>query len=198
LSHNPAPARYLDDGNGDERLHVRTTGSAATSKLLGQIRDGDTQAVAQLYQDLQKPIYILAYSILRSHALAEDAVQESFVKVMSRASAYQPIGSARAWVMRIARNTAIDMLRSEGRALPLEGDHAQEDGALAEAEPQMDFLAATRPLSELDRSIVVLRVAAGMTHAEVAKAVGMSAVAVRARYRRILKRLKAFYEKGTQ
>jgi RNA polymerase sigma-70 factor (ECF subfamily) len=177
---------------------VRTTGSAATSKLLGQARDGDAQAVARLYQDLRKPIYVLAYSILRSHALAEDVVQESFVKVMSRAAAYQPTGSAKAWVMRIARNTAIDMLRSEGRGLPLEDDHASDDDALAEAEAQVDFLAATRPLGELDRSIVVLRAVAGMTHAEVAKAVGMSAVAVRVRYHRILKRLKAFYEKGTQ
>jgi RNA polymerase sigma-70 factor (ECF subfamily) len=168
--------------------------STTTAELLGQAREGDAGALTALYAELRRPIYLLAYAVLRSHALAEDAVQEAFVKVMEKAQSYRPTGSARAWVMRIAHNAAIDMLRRERRDAPLADEHAREDGDLGEAEERADFLAATRSLSDLDKAIVVMRVFADMPHAEVAASVGMTEVATRVRYHRILKRLRAFYE----
>jgi RNA polymerase sigma-70 factor (ECF subfamily) len=178
----------------DETRMRLMTASATTARLLSRIGEGDTDAVAGLYRDMRMPIYLLAASILGSHALAEEVVQETFLKVVAKASSYRPAGSARAWVMRIAQNTAIDMLRHERRSAPLQDTHAREDEGLEEADTRADFLAATEGFSNLDKGIVVLRVFAGMSHAEIADAVGVTASVSRTRYHRALKRLRAFYE----
>ncbi|MCL2151062.1 MAG: sigma-70 family RNA polymerase sigma factor [Coriobacteriia bacterium] len=166
--------------------------TAAKIKLAGQ---GDQQALSELFDEYQLPIYLQAFALLHSHALAEDAVQDCFVKLMDAAARYQPTGSARAWLMRIAHNAAVDILRREGRGTALFDEITHVDKGYAELEGELEFLRVTAQLRDLDRTIIICRVFADMPHSEVAQVVGLSAGAVRVRYRRIIAQLKEFYEK---
>jgi RNA polymerase sigma-70 factor (ECF subfamily) len=167
--------------------------TASTAELIRLAGRGDRDALSELYIDLQQPIYLLAYSILKSHAAAEDATQDTFVKVMKAAASYQPGGNARAWILRIAHNTVIDTLRKESRTSPLSDEIADAYDELGEKDAELDFLKAMQILNDREKRIVVYRVFAGLTHTEIAGIIGISAGAVRVRYRRILKRLERFY-----
>lgn len=59
----------------------------------------------------QELIYHDIYFLFRDHALAEDVVQESFLKVVEKAPKLENITNIKAWIKKVARNTAYDYLK---------------------------------------------------------------------------------------
>ena len=81
--------------------------------LIERIVSRDASAVGDLYDRHSGPLYGLILRILRNRSEAEDVLQEVFVAVWNRAETYDVgVGSPAAWLVRIARNRAIDRLRS--------------------------------------------------------------------------------------
>lgn len=156
---------------------------------------GDAQALTELFDELRMPIYLLAHAMLRDHALAEDVVQETFLRVMTRASSYQRTGSGRAWILRIAKNITYDALRLQQRVGQLPDEIAEVDYPLQAVDSELDFLNATQGLSDLEKSIVIYKIFSQLTHAEIAAVVGMGEPAVRKRYRRILQQISVYYKR---
>ncbi|MFN0192539.1 MAG: sigma-70 family RNA polymerase sigma factor [Aestuariivirga sp.] len=80
--------------------------------LLSRVAEGDRKAFALLYDRASGKLYAVVRSILRRPELAEEALQETFVKIWQKARLYQP-GAAKpfAWLSAIARNQAIDIRR---------------------------------------------------------------------------------------
>ncbi len=77
------------------------------------LEDGDRAAINLLYENYSDSLYGVILKITRNEELAQDALQESFVKIWKNSKKYD---SSKAklftWLYRIARNTAIDKLRS--------------------------------------------------------------------------------------
>jgi len=96
-----AVLRFRDDGELVERLHRR-----------------DPHAMTILYERYGRFTYSLILRIVRNQAVAEDLVQETFLRVWNRVAAFdRQKGALGPWVLTVARNRAIDYLRSvEGRA----------------------------------------------------------------------------------
>lgn len=92
--------RYKDDGDLVERL-----------------KRHDAQAMAVLYDRYGRLTYSIILRIVRNEAVAEDLVQETFFRVWNRVQAFDPAkGALGPWILTVARNRAIDYLRSiEGR-----------------------------------------------------------------------------------
>jgi RNA polymerase sigma-70 factor (ECF subfamily) len=81
--------------------------------LLDRIVARDERAVADLYDRHTRLLFGLILRILRDRSEAEEVLQEVFVLVWTRAETYNvALGSPAAWLVRIARNRAIDRLRS--------------------------------------------------------------------------------------
>ena len=81
--------------------------------LLQRIATRDEAALAQFYDRHSRLAYTVIMRILRSPPDAEDVLQETFVRVWSRADTYEALlGSPAMWLTRIARNRAIDRLRA--------------------------------------------------------------------------------------
>ena len=81
--------------------------------LLERIVARDACSVAVLYDRHSRLLFNLILRILRDRADAEDVLQEVFVAVWTRAESYNPtLGPPAAWLVRIARNRAIDRFRS--------------------------------------------------------------------------------------
>ena len=82
--------------------------------VLIAIARGKVEALDLLYQRYHQGLYALAYRIVRDHQIAEDLIQETFVRVWRHAATYTPrAGSVRAWLFAILRNYAIDYLRKQ-------------------------------------------------------------------------------------
>jgi RNA polymerase sigma-70 factor, ECF subfamily len=81
--------------------------------ILQRIATGDQAALAELYDRHRRLAYTLIMRILGSPSDAEEVLQETFVRVWTRADSYDAVlGSPAAWLTRIARNRAIDRLRA--------------------------------------------------------------------------------------
>ena len=93
--------------------------------LLAKIGAGDRQAYTQLYDDARPQLIGYAAAILGGDASAgEDAVNEAFADIWRLVGRFNPVGNATAWIRRIVRNKAVDMLRK-----PCGREIATEDGA---------------------------------------------------------------------
>src|SRR5690348_17591638 len=78
---------------------------AGEQDILIAIARGKVEALDVLYQRYHRDLYALAYSIVSDHQLAEDLIQETFVRVWRRAASYSPqVGSVRGWLFTILRN----------------------------------------------------------------------------------------------
>src|SRR5688500_12120634 len=81
--------------------------------LLQRIAARDDAAMAELYDRHHRLAYAIVRRIVQSPSDAEEVLQEAFVRVWSRADTFDArLGSPAAWLVRIARNRAIDRLRA--------------------------------------------------------------------------------------
>jgi len=76
-----------------------------------QARAGDQEAFAEIVKAYERPVYNLAYRMLGSESEAEDAAQETFIKVYSRLDTYDPERKFSSWILSVASHHCIDRLR---------------------------------------------------------------------------------------
>jgi RNA polymerase sigma-70 factor (ECF subfamily) len=121
--------------------------------LLGRIVNGDAAAIGELYDRHSRLLYGLIVRILGDRGEAEEVLQDAFVQVWTRARTFDvELGTPVAWLVRIARNRAIDCLRAR---------HARTRvPAQADPPPSFDSPEAHAVLSQQQR--VVARALAGL------------------------------------
>ncbi len=174
------------------------------ARLLGACARQDRQAFQRLYECTSPQLLACLVRILRSRALAEDALQDVFVQVWGRASQFESgRGSAWGWLIAIARYRAIDLQRRE-RRLAAE-PWAEVDEIPGEEEPQETIMglgqrataALTNCLGALQprqRECILLAYQGGLSHAEVAAEIGERLGSVKSWIRRGLAALKRCLE----
>ena len=83
------------------------------AELVERLRKRDPQALGELYDRYGRLTYSLIYRIVRDTGIAEDLVQETFLRVWNRAQAFDAArGALGSWLLAVARNRAIDYTRS--------------------------------------------------------------------------------------
>jgi RNA polymerase sigma-70 factor (ECF subfamily) len=80
-------------------------------ELVESFTEGDSEAFAELIGRFQKKIYYLAFQILGNHLDADEVVQESFVRVYKRREELKRVTNFTSFLIRIATNYSIDLLR---------------------------------------------------------------------------------------
>lgn len=119
----------------------------------------------------------VAFRILRRRDLAEEAVQETFVRIWRLARSFDPSrGSARTWIYTVLRNRALTLLSDEARYPASEEEDWPEASAESALETLPETSALRRCLERLDlkrRAAVVLAYAFGMSHGEIAGKLGV-------------------------
>ncbi len=77
------------------------------------LQERDEKAISLLYDNYADTLYGVAYKVVKDEDLAQDIIQESFVKIWKKSDSYDPSKAKLfTWLFRITRNTAIDKLRS--------------------------------------------------------------------------------------
>lgn len=161
-------------------------------QALARLRSGEREALAEIYDDLSTPIYTISLRITGRRDLAEDAVQELFLKLQS--SPPKDIAKPRAYIFKAARNTAIDILRRE----PSHDDLEEHCNITApEKEDSSDISAALMMLPEEQRSVVTLHINAGLKFREISEATETPLGTVLWRYNKALKTLRDILNGGT-
>jgi RNA polymerase sigma-70 factor (ECF subfamily) len=164
------------------------------NKLIIDTSKGDLESLEKLYIDLRYVVFGLALSILRSKTLAEDVLQDTFVRVKVAASSYKPGTNGRAWILTIARNTAISILRSNRHETYMD---EVESPDMDNMQKSIDSLMLKETLSNLDeqeRQIVLLHAVKDLKHREIAEIIGIPLGTVLWKYRRAIKKMSKYLE----
>lgn len=166
---------------------------AEDADLLRAIATGNDVALGALYDRYHRQCFAFALRMLGAEGEAEEAVQESFVRVWRSAGQYDAAkASVPAWLLSITRNLCIDELRRRRRRAPevpsLEGamEHAAGDRTDLEAERAIlgeQVRAALHTLSPDQRAAIELVYFHGLTSQEVGRVLGVPAPTVRSRLR---------------
>lgn len=158
---------------------------------IARTAEGDADALHRLYGELSDAVYALARAVTRDARVAEDVLQDVFVKVYAAAGRYRAKGKPRTWVLRIARNEAISALRKRKRELPTDLQAMEIPQRESEFTPEhVDMDRALEGLAPLEREIVLLSVLGGLTNREVAKLLGIPSGSVSWRYRAAIGKLR--------
>ena len=146
------------------------------AQAVARAKEGDREAVRFLYLQYADNVYGYVRSIVRDDFEAEDVTQQVFAKLMTAIGKYQERDvSFSAWIMRVARNVAVDHLRRR-RAIPCEevrelqpAGAEHEDASRSRSMMLRDALAA---LPEEQREVIVLRHLVGLSPGEIAGRLG--------------------------
>lgn len=85
------------------------------------LQEGNEKAISLLYEHYGDTLYGVALKVVRNEELAQDVLQESFVKIWKKSGTYDASKAKLfTWLFRITRNTAIDKLRSLGTKTDME------------------------------------------------------------------------------
>ena len=147
--------------------------------LLEGCRAGDVSAFERLYELHGTRMKSIAANLLGNVADAEDAVQETFLKIYRGAAAFRGAARLSTWIYRVLVNTCYDMMRRKRRR-PVEvgepGPFQRAGEFLAPAPDHSLRLSLEASLKELDpkrRSAFVLYAVEGFTHREIGEILGV-------------------------
>lgn len=169
-------------------------------ELLGRLVHGEEKALAELYDRYSRPVYSTGMRLLGDASLAEDLVQEVFLRVWRRAGTFEPgRGGFSTWLYGISRNRAFDLHRRR-RVRPVSvGPEALEWEPAArtpELDPQArvdgwDLARALSGLQSHHREILMLAYQEGLTQTEISRQTGLPLGTVKTRVTAALKRLRS-------
>ena len=165
--------------------------------LLARMAQRDPKALDTFYTRHARAVFSLALIMLGDRVRATDLTQDVFLLVWRSAGAYQPTGSARAWLLRLTRNRAIDELRRDRRRLaseaplPEQALHALPAPlALADAAERQAVRDALATLPTEQRDALFLAFFQGLSHQEIATCLRTPLGTIKARIRRALQTLR--------
>jgi RNA polymerase sigma-70 factor, ECF subfamily len=171
-------------------------GDAELVRLIGERRQ---DALAEAYRRHASPVLSLALRLTRNQALAEEVVQEVFVRLWQRASSFDPErGSLRTFLLSHSHGRSVDLIRSESSRRMREDN---ESRLVAEAGPSLEeevvemrmaeqVRKALADLHPSERRAIELAYFGGHSYREVAELLSEPEGTVKSRIRSGLKRLK--------
>lgn len=153
----------------------------------------------EVYREHADAVFRFCVSQLRNPSVAEDVTGDVFASAFAAYGRVRPDpAGVRPWLFRIARNAVIDQYRREGRRHSLVARIGHDARAIATVEESAEersalraICAAIETLGRRDRQLVGLRVAGGLSFAEVGAVLGMREGAAKMATHRALERLRA-------
>jgi RNA polymerase sigma-70 factor (ECF subfamily) len=163
-------------------------------RLMERVNARDVAAFEQLYDGYHRLVFGIGLRMLGEPTMAEDLTQAVFLKIWTAPDAFRG-GSFVAWVSRVARNRALDTLRSRAARpeseippeLPLEGALDDDVFARIDAQRVRDALSVLPPEQ---RSLIEMGFFGGITHQEIARRTDTPLGTVKTRIRGGLRKLR--------
>jgi len=169
-------------------------------ELVLSLKAKDQQSFSYLYDNYSGALYSIVLQVVADKELASDVLQEVFVNIWRKIESYDPDkGRLFTWMLNVARNLAIDMVRSKGyqnsrknQSLP-EGDYFDKAGsATQQSVDNIGLKKIVDKLKEEHRVLIDLAYFKGYTHEEIAKIESLPLGTVKTRIRNALIQLRDY------
>jgi RNA polymerase sigma-70 factor, ECF subfamily len=164
--------------------------------LMGRIAAGDAASFRVLASLYSARLFAYCKRLTGSASIAEDLVQEVFLRVWTRANSYEPRAKLSTYLFHIAHNLAIDELRkakSRGSEVDeeLPGSERNPERSLLRKQASLRLEEALLLLAERQRAALLLKYSDHLSQAEVAEVLGLSEEATESLLARARKTLRA-------
>jgi len=170
------------------------------SELVARMQRRDPQALGELYDRYGRVAYALILRVVRDTGIAEDLVQETFLRVWNRVHGFDAQkGSIGPWLLAVARNRAIDYLRSAGgrERNAVEYEEIEHPSLFCDMEKEIIssdkariVKSAIEKLSPNHRQVIELAYFEGLSQTEMAERMGQPLGTVKTWVRTALKNLR--------
>jgi RNA polymerase sigma-70 factor, ECF subfamily len=170
-------------------------GGAADAALIGRLRSGEQDAMAELYDRYSPLVYAVALRVLGDTGAAEDVLQEVFMQLWRHPASFDARrGNLGPWLAVIARHRAIDLVRKRRPQSELEdvviAIDADLEGATERARVVEKVRASLHAMPDPQRQALQMAFFEGMTHSEIAGKTGEPLGTVKTRIRAALSALR--------
>lgn len=153
--------------------------------------------VEELYKLYEKPMYYIALAVLKNHHQAEDAVSESFCKIIQHLDKLdEPKDQhTKQYIIKVIKSVSISRYRKNAaeqkRLVALDETAVAPDcfEDIFKEDTEEMILELLSPLNDIDFEIVVMRGRDDLPYSQIAEKLSMSEIAVRKRYERARKRI---------
>lgn len=176
------------------------------AELVARIVDGDVEALGDIYDRYQRPVYSLCLRVTHDRGAAEEVMQEVFVRLWKSAASFEPgRGRVSAWLLRIAHNLSLNEIRrrSSRPVIAYEADWEVESDGIADSDTHDDpamavwlterATAIRQAMGQLpapQQQAIKLAFFDGLTQAEISAATGDPLGTVKSRIRIGMQRLR--------
>lgn len=167
-------------------------------RLFIKIGKGDSEALDELYHLTERSLYAFSVSLTRNHEMALEIMQETYLKILSAAHLYKPMGKPLAWIFTITKNLYYTEIKKSGRydtQDPSELSNNRKFSYVTDPEDRLVLEAVLEKLTEEERKIILLYAVSGMRHREIAESLDMKLSTLLSKYHRGLKKLRSYLEK---
>jgi len=151
------------------------------TELLQRLQRREPEALGELYDKYGRLVYSLILRVVRDSGTAEDLVQETFIRVWNRVQSFDSQkGSIAPWILAVARNRAIDYLRSaQARHDPVELNQMDHPSLYSEMETDLlnrdsarRIQTAMQKLPDTQRQVIEFAYFEGLSQTEMAERMG--------------------------
>ena len=180
------------------------------TELLERSKKGDEKAFSLLVRETEATVYRTLFSLVGNREDALDLSQETYLKLWRTLDSFRGDCAPLTWILRIAKNCALDHLRRTAKGTPLPlitedrdgtvqeldlpdpATYANPEKALAQKERQTAVRDALLSLNEEQQQILVLREFEGLSYEEIAKRLSLEIGTVKSRLSRARNAVKDF------
>ncbi|MGN1201332.1 MAG: RNA polymerase sigma factor [Candidatus Caccovivens sp.] len=161
---------------------------------LRQVAHGDNDAFERLYLETRRGVYAFLFSYFDNRADCEDAMQTVYLKIKTNISQYNDGSNGLAWILQIAKNTALNEIRKKSTSEKSLNDIVIEDKG---TDPYNNIVLKNtlmsimkKELDEEEQRILILHAVWEYKHKEIAKILDCPTGTVTSKYKRAVDKLK--------
>lgn len=172
------------------------------TETIAALKQGDPSALASLYDQYGATLFGTVLRIVQSEEKAEELLQETFLKIWKNAGSYDETkGKFFTWALNIARNTAIDHLRSSDHRNHQKTDsfdflvYSQNHPSQETATDTIGLREIVGKLDEKYRKVIDMAYFQGYTQSEIEEAMNIPIGTVKTRMRLAIKELRKIFSK---
>lgn len=195
----------LESAQSVGRQSVRLTNFNDQIQLVAALNNGNPIAFNHLYRNYSAALMLEIMAIVRTTEQAEDVLQETFLKISKSLGQFDPLkGKFFTWMARIAKNNAIDSLRSKTEKHARLADELDNYIGMLDLNnyylyhpEHLDLRSLTGRLNLKEQELIQLIYYKGFSHSEVAEFLNIPIGTVKSRWRQAIFNLRKIYSVKT-
>lgn len=138
--------------------------------LVKQLQNGEITVFDTIYYETKNVVYYTILSIVKDKSLAEDIMQDTYLKMLEKIQSYKPRYGFKSWLVTIARNMAINEYNRRKRELSFDPSVDEYIFGTVESSSEKELIVKEmlEVLDETEREVVILHVIGDLKHREIA------------------------------